>query len=336
MDEPQKVMADWANRLNALGAAGEPCFFLVDFERARPQVWSMLKEQTDAPVFSFPHRQDYTIHPNEMPTATLSPTHVSPEEFRRAFDIVQIGLQRGDSFLTNLTFPVPVKLNCSLNDVYRQSEAKYRILWPDHFVCFSPETFVTIDAGGYIESRPMKGTALDAPASRHDLLTSRKEIAEHATIVDLIRNDLSQVAKRVRVTDYRYFHKITTSSRGLVQTSSKIGGQLSGDWKNKLGDLLADLLPAGSISGAPKPATLDLIRRAEDQDRGYYCGIGGYFDGKTLDTCVLIRFIEKRAGGNHYFRSGGGITARSQWTDEYEELKAKVRIPLAVPGFLLH
>jgi|AntRauTorckE5430_2_1112549.scaffolds.fasta_scaffold00784_6 para-aminobenzoate synthetase component 1 len=335
MNNSQQVMREWANRLNAFGAAGEACFFLVDFEQARPQVWCKLEEQTGAPAFSFPNRQDYTTPPPGRPEATISPTHISTKDFRRAFDTVQTGLQRGDSFLTNLTFPVPVNLNCSLDDIYQQSEARYRILWPGHFVCFSPETFVTIDTAGYIESRPMKGTALDTDAARHDLLTSRKEIAEHATIVDLIRNDLSQVAKRVRVTDYRYFHEIA-SSRGLVQTSSKIGGQLPDDWKSRLGDLLADLLPAGSISGAPKPATLDLIRRAEGQQRGFYCGIGGYFDGKTVDTCVLIRFIEERADGSHHFRSGGGITARSKWRDEYEELKAKVRIPLAISGFSLH
>jgi len=235
-----------------------------------------------------------------------------------------------------LTFPVPVALSCSLEDIYWQSEAKYRIYWPGNFVCFSPETFVTVNEKGYIESRPMKGTALDTDKARAALLNSKKEIAEHATIVDLIRNDLSQVAKGVRVTDYRYFHKIATSRRGLVQTSSKIGGQLAENWKDKLGDILSILLPAGSVSGAPKPATLDIIRSAEGQKRGYYCGIGGYFDGVSLDTCVLIRFIEKRADGSHSFRSGGGITARSSWAEEYAELKAKVRIPLAVNQFSLH
>ena len=69
----------------------------------------------------------------------------------------------------------------------------------------------------------MKGTALDTAKARRALLNSQKEIAEHATIVDLIRNDLSQVAKKVRVTDYRYFHKIATSRRGLVQTNITTG-----------------------------------------------------------------------------------------------------------------
>lgn len=336
MEKPAYDMNGWAAALNALGARREPCFFLVDFEQAAPRVWSASDTSNDQPRFSFRDYQEEDTPPSGMLPPKLFAHHITEDTFRRAFDVVQAGLQRGDSFLTNLTFPVPVDLTGSLEDIYWQSEAKYRILWPGHFVCFSPETFVTIDKDGYIESRPMKGTTVDSTKARAELLSSRKEIAEHATIVDLIRNDLSQVAKKVRVTDYRYFHKIATSRRGLVQTSSNVGGQLPADWRDHLGDIFQRLLPAGSVSGAPKPATLDLIRRAEGQARGYYCGIGGYFDGEQVDTCVLIRFIEENEAGEHYFRSGGGITARSKWQEEYAELKAKVRIPLGVNSFSLH
>jgi para-aminobenzoate synthetase component 1 len=320
-------MEAWADRLNALGGKGEPFFFLVDFEQEAPRVWSAGDEGNDHPRFSFRDYNDPGPVPEGMVPPHLTADHVGEADFRRAFNVVQAGLRRGDSFLTNLTFPIPVRLNCSLEEVYWQSDSRYRIYWPGHFVCFSPETFVTISKTGYIESRPMKGTALDTEKASTALLNSRKEIAEHATIVDLIRNDLSRVAKGVRVTDYRYFHKIATSRRGLIQTSSNIGGQLTHDWRARIGTTLQTLLPAGSISGAPKPATLDIIRRAEGQPRGYYCGIGGYFDGEQLDTCVLIRLIEERTDGTLYFRSGGGITARSEWEEEYAELRDKVRIP---------
>ena len=329
-------MDSWAAALNDYGRRGEPCFFLVDFERARPQVHGLDQETVGAgeasPRFDFPNRPDPACHPNGLRFPDLTPHHIDPEVFRRAFAVVQAGLHRGDSFLTNLTFPVPIDLAGDLADVYWLSEAKYRVWLPGQFVSFSPETFVTISPTGYLETRPMKGTTQDSPAARAALLTNPKEIAEHATIVDLMRNDLNQVTTQTRVTDYRYFHKIATSSRGLIQTSSKIGGQLPPDWRATLGDLLARLLPAGSVSGAPKPATLDLIRRAEGQPRGYYCGIAGHFDGTTLDTCVLIRFIEQQADGGYVFRSGGGITARSTWREEYAELCAKVRIPLRHEG----
>ena len=329
-------LQDWITRLDELGRHREPCFFLMDFEQQAPRVWVVAEEGADQPDFDFPGRPESRATPAGLLPVHLTADHVGEEDFRRAFAVVQSGLQRGDSFLTNLTFPTPIRMAGGLEDAYWQSEAKYRVHWPDRFVCFSPETFVTISPEGYLESRPMKGTALDTPAARSELLTSRKEIAEHATIVDLIRNDLSQVAGRVRVTDYRYFHKIATSSRGLVQTSSKIGGWLSPDWRDRLGSTLARLLPAGSVSGAPKPATLDIIRRAETGPRGYYCGIAGYFDGSSLDTCVLIRFIEQTTDGTLLFRSGGGITARSNWREEYAELKAKIRIPTAVTSFSIH
>ena len=326
----------WAARLNDLGKRRRPCFFLMDFEQQMPRVWDLDEASADLPAFHFPDRPETGVVPEGLLPVNLLAEHVPEETFRTAFDIVQKGLQLGDSFLTNLTFPTRVRLAGDLDDVYWRSDAKYRILLPGQFVCFSPETFVTISPTGYIESRPMKGTTQDTPADREALLFSPKEIAEHATIVDLIRNDLSQVAKRVRVTDYRYFHKIATSSRGLVQTSSKVGGQLPDDWHDRLGTILARLLPAGSVSGAPKPATLDIIRRAESGPRGYYCGIGGYYDGRSVDTCVMIRFIEKTATGEYYFRSGGGITARSNWREEYEELKTKIRIPLSPASFSIH
>ena len=319
-------LTDWSRKLDELAAAGIPCFFLVDFECTRPRLWKM-PELADAGVrFSFPGNPD-GAYPHPGVPLTLQAGSVRESDFQRAFDRIQRGLQHGDSFLANLTFPTPVGLSGSLSDVYEQSLAKYRVLLSDRFVSFSPETFVTITPEGYLESRPMKGTAEDSAAGRHYLLNSPKEIAEHATIVDLIRNDLSRVAREVRVTDYRYLRSVTTTAGGLVQTSSKIGGRLPPDWRDRLGTILATLLPAGSVSGAPKAATLRLIREAEGRDRGYYCGIAGYFDGAALDTCVLIRFIEQR-GGDYYFRSGGGITALSRWQEEFEELRSKIRIPV--------
>ena len=253
---------------------------------------------------------------------------MTDERYQRAFQLVRAGLQRGDSFLTNLTFPTPVRLPVDLPTVYRSVEAKYRVLLPGEFVCFTPETFVTIDRQGVIATSPMKGTAVDTPAGREALLADPKEIAEHATIVDLMRNDLSQVASGVHVTNYRYLRPTERRGGALVQTSTDIEGKLPPGWRARLGDTLLRLLPAGSVSGAPKAATLKLIHQAEGQPRGYYCGIAGYFDGQQLDTCVLIRYLAQR-GGRYYFHSGGGITARSDWRREYEEMNAKIRLPLA-------
>jgi para-aminobenzoate synthetase component 1 len=324
--------ATFRQRLNEYGRLRKPCLFLIDFEGHKPVLVDPNELNTRGIRFDFPGRADTGIRTGVVrPSPTvLTVAPPEPERYYRAFETVQLGLARGNSYLVNLTLPTPVGLTVGLEEVYYRSRAKYRIYFPGEFVCFSPETFVTISPEGYIETRPMKGTAPDTEAGRAQLLDSIKERAEHATIVDLLRNDLSKVAARVRVTDYRYLHAIDRGGGALVQTSSRIGGHLGEKWAGHLGDILAELLPAGSVSGAPKQATVDLIRRAEPDARGYYCGVAGYFDGQRLDSCVLIRYIEE-TGTQFLFRSGGGVTAMSDREEEYRELVAKIRIPIDRP-----
>ena len=144
------------------------------------------------------------------------------------------------------------------------------------------------------------------------MLDNPKERAEHATIVDLIRNDLSQVATRVRVDRYRYLEHIRTRRGGIWQSSSEISGELPANYHEHIGDIIFRLLPAGSITGAPKTKTREIIREAESFERGYYTGIAGIFDGQDLESAVLIRFVEETSDGL-VFKSGGGITAFSRW-----------------------
>ncbi len=147
------------------------------------------------------------------------------------------------------------------------------------------------------------------------------------TIVDLIRNDLSEVAKNVNVNRFRYIDRINTNHKDLLQVSSEIAGDLSSDYVSHLGSILISLLPAGSISGAPKKKTIQIIREAEQEKRGFYTGVFGYFDGKNLDSSVIIRFIEQE-DGHFYYRSGGGITAQSEVEKEYQEVIDKIYVPI--------
>ena len=154
-----------------------------------------------------------------------------------------------------------------------------------------------------------------------------KEAAEHATIVDLIRNDLSMVANQVSVSRYRYIDTLRTNQGSILQTSSEIQGVLPNDYQAHLGDIIFKLLPAGSITGAPKKKTMQIIQEAERYDRGFYTGIMGYFDGENLDSAVMIRFVEQE-GERMFFKSGGGITCQSDVESEYNEMKQKVYVPI--------
>jgi len=86
-------------------------------------------------------------------------------------------------------------------------------------------------------------------------------------------------------------------------------------------------LPAGSITGAPKQETVNIIKEAEKYHRGYYSGIFGYFDGDNVDSCVMIRFLEKQ-DNKLCFKSGGGITFQSDCRKEYRELIQKIYVPV--------
>jgi para-aminobenzoate synthetase component 1 len=197
----------------------------------------------------------------------------------------------------------------------------------DNFTCYSPESFIKIE-NGKIRSFPMKGTInASEENAENKILSNRKEMAEHATIVDLIRNDLSMVAKDVQVEKFSYVEKIITHEKQLLQVSSSIAGKLPDEYSKRIGTIIFTLLPAGSVSGAPKKKTLEIITESETHERGYYTGIAGIFDGKNLDSCVLIRFIEQE-NGNLFFRSGGGITVNSDPHSEYQEMIDKIYVPI--------
>lgn len=326
-----KSAQQWPERLDILGSQREPFLFLLDFEGQAPWIMPLREIDADRVRFDFHGVSNISGTRRDLPESfSFEPHHIAPERYRRAFDRVQHGLQRGDSFLTNLAFPTPVTTDLTLDQVFAATQARYRLLVRDRFVCFSPEIFVQIDPAGTISSNPMKGTAPVSLAGPQSLLDDPKERAEHATITDLIRNDLSRVARRVRVTDYRYVEVISGRDGGLYQTSTKISGQLGADWHERIGSIFRELLPAGSVSGAPKPKTLEIIRAAEGRSRGYYCGVAVLFDGERVDSGVLIRFLEQTDTGLRYW-SGGGVTARSDWQAEYRELCEKIYLPLQQP-----
>lgn len=249
------------------------------------------------------------------------------EEYSEAFAVVSAGLRRGDSFLANLTASSEVTVNVSLEDIFHDSPARFKFKIGDEFVCFSPEPFVTIN-GCKISTYPMKGTAEGCSRmALRQLMDDYKEQCEHATVVDLLRNDLAMVATGVTVKRYRYAEVVYTLKGTLLQTSSEITGNLEPEWSAGMGSIIMSMLPAGSICGAPKQSTVDLIGRAERCGRGWYTGVAGYFDGENLKSAVMIRCLQRGADGKLRFHSGGGITINSDCKSEYEELIGKIYLP---------
>lgn len=334
--------------MNGLGQRREPFLFLIDFEEQTPLVLPLADIDPAWLRYDFGGVTNAPSVGGAKPEGVvLEKLPVSFSAFKAAFDQVQAELHAGNSFLLNLTTRTPITLSLSLEEVFQRSEARYRILFQNevprtiancqaerrplpatNWTCFSPEPFVRV-ADNRISTFPMKGTLpADQPDARARLLADPKEEAEHYTIVDLLRNDLSLVAKRVRVARFRYVEEIATHRGPLLQASSEIWGELPPDWPDTLGDWFFRLLPAGSVSGAPKKKTVEIIREVENGPRGFYTGVAGLFDGKTLDSTVLIRFIEQTAEGL-YFRSGGGITFQSDAAAEYAELLAKIYVPIS-------
>ncbi|MBN6076984.1 aminodeoxychorismate synthase component I [Aggregatibacter actinomycetemcomitans] len=318
---------DFIQQANRFGKTKAPFFFLIDFEQQKP-ILCPLNETAEQGIFvQFP---GYTnVNWQEAPPEAFC-LHKKPMDFatyQLGFELVQQELRFGNSYLLNLTYPTPIETNYSLHQLFWQSQAKYKLLFKDQFVCFSPECFVNL-RDNRIFTYPMKGT-IDAtlPDAQALLLNNQKEQREHYTIVDLMRNDLATVAKNIQVTRFRYVEKIQTEQGAILQTSSEICGELAENRQGQIGSILANLLPAGSISGAPKEKTVQIIQQAEQQPRGYYTGIFGIFDGESLQSAVAIRFIEQ-SGKGLFFRSGGGITIHSNAQEEYRELIQKVYVPL--------
>jgi len=313
--------------MNRLGQAKVPFLFMVDFEMEKP--WVIKLSDVDPGRILFDVNGFTNVEKKLKSTGGMSIEKfpVPLEAYQKKFEKVFSHLEYGDSFLTNLTIKTVIKVNHSLTDIFFLSQAKYKLLLKEQFLVFSPEIFVQLK-DGKIFSYPMKGT-IDAstPNAKERLLNDKKEVSEHVTIVDLIRNDLSQIASDVSVARFRYMDEIRTDSKTLLQVSSEIVGQLEDNYFSYLGDILVRLLPAGSVSGAPKPKTLEIIKNVEGEKRGYYTGVFGVFDGKNLDSGVMIRFIEKQHE-KYFYRSGGGITTQSTVASEYQEAIDKVYVPV--------
>jgi para-aminobenzoate synthetase len=198
----------------------------------------------------------------------------------------------------------------------------------------SPERFLAVDRDRNVQARPIKGTAprsadpVRDEALRAGLLRDEKTFAEHLMIVDLLRNDLGRVCEldSVRVPDFMLVESYAT----VHQLSSNITGTLEA--ARSPVDCVRACFPGGSMTGAPKLRTMELIDDIEREARGVYSGAIGYFglDG-GVDLSIVIRTIVMRGGERNEttIGAGGAIVIQSDPEQEFDELLLKARAPIA-------
>lgn len=274
--------------------------------------------------------------PADIPPARLT------SEFRRLFDKEQYCamvekakhyIYEGDIFQVVLSNRLDADFEGSLFDAYRILRATN----PSPYMFFfssddmeiagaSPETLVKLE-NGVLHTFPLAGTRPRGATDEQDkqleaeLLRDEKELSEHNMLVDLGRNDIGKISKfgSVEVEKYmsieRYSH--------VMHIGSTVRGEIL-DSKSAL-DAVDAILPAGTLSGAPKIRACEIINELENNKRGVYGGAVGYIDFRgNLDTCIAIRLAFKK-NGRVFVRSGAGIVADSVPENEYNECINKAK-----------
>jgi para-aminobenzoate synthetase component 1 len=320
----------WLNKkegfqhINELAAAKIPFLCIISYDKEK--IFAQPLDKLDNDIYY--KLEEWCNYPAQKRTKafTFSKHPVNFAVYKKTLEQILEEIRSGNTYLLNLTFKTPIETNLSLREIFIYARAKFKLYFKDEFICFSPERFVEIE-GDTIATYPMKGT-IDAnlPNAKEQILTNEKEMAEHVMIVDLMRNDLGIIGEDVKVEEFRYIDEIRAGDKKLLQVSSKITAKLPNNWSERLGTLLEQVLPAGSISGTPKRSTLEIIDRIEDYERGFYTGVFGIFDGESFRSSVMIRFIDKK-DNQLFYKSGGGITIDSEAQSEYAELVDKVYLP---------
>ncbi len=289
---------------------------------------------------------------------------VDPAEFTQAIARIHEAIRAGETYQVNYTYRMHGQAYGAPLDLYRRLRARQPVAYGalialpergeedgaavNHVLSCSPELFLRHDAS-LLTARPMKGTATRVAVPEGDSETARhlsldiKNRAENLMIVDLLRNDLGRVAEvgSVKVPELFTIEHYAT----LFQMTSTVQARLKRDVG--FADLLRAVFPCGSITGAPKHHTMELISGLETTPRGLYCGAIGWIDAppgnaRCGDFClsVAIRTLtlgrEDRGLRPARLGVGAGIVLDSRAADEFDECRLKARFLTSVaPGFEL-
>ena len=251
----------------------------------------------------------------------------SKDEFSNMIGKAKHHIKEGDIFQIVLSNRLQANFEGSLFDTYRV----LRTVNPSPYMFYfsgtdvevagaSPETLVKLE-DGILHTFPLAGTRPRGKREKEDkeleteLLADEKELAEHNMLVDLGRNDLGKISKFGRVVVEK-FHSIERYSH-VMHIGSTVRGEIRPEYDAL--NALEAVLPAGTLSGAPKIRACQLIEELENNKRGIYGGAIGYIDFTgNMDTCIAIRLAYKK-NGKVFIRSGAGIVADSDPDKEYME-----------------
>ncbi len=251
-------------------------------------------------------------------------------------------LREGDCYQGNLTFPIDARWSGDPLSAFAALAARQKVkygalvaLGGPILLSRSPELFFEIGADGFIETRPMKGTAPrgrtrdEDERSREFLRNDPKNQAENRMIVDLLRNDISlisevgslDVPELFRIESYATVHQMVSRVRAKLRPGLTIER------------IFAALFPCGSITGAPKIRAMEILHALEQRPRDAYCGAIGWIEpGGRMRFNVAIRTITLHADGEAVFNVGGGIVFDSVAEEEYEECLLKARFVTGTPA----
>ncbi len=281
-----------------------------------------------APPFASPHAVRQLVPQYALPGFPTVTSNFDRAGYEAAVQRAVEYVHAGDCFQVNLSQRLlsplrehPLELYGRLRTLNPAPFAGYFDLGDFQILSASPERFLRVDAGGEVETRPIKGTrprgatATEDAEQIRDLVANPKDRAENVMIVDLLRNDIGKVCEfgsvrvpRVcEVETFRFVHHLVSEVRGKLRAGL---GPL---------DLLTAAFPGGSVTGAPKVRAMEIIAELEPTARGPYCGCIGWigFDA-AMDTNILIRTFTAGRGWVQ-FPVGGGIVADSHPAREYEE-----------------
>ena len=273
-----------------------------------------------------------TYKPTDLPKSWQELT--SAEEYKAAIEQIHHHIRQGDTYQVNYTVQLQQNLTADPFAIYNrlvvEQNAHYNAFIQHDdvtIISISPELFFKKD-GDRLTTRPMKGTTNRGLTTETDLKQAQwlaqdqKNRSENMMIVDLLRNDMNRISK-IGSENVKRLCQVEQYST-VWQMTSTIETQLLPN--SSLSDVFQALFPCGSITGAPKIATMEIINKVEKQPRGVYCGAIGILvpQGPSIFN-VAIRTLQME-GTKAIYGVGGGITWDSKWEAEYEETKQKAAV----------